>query len=361
MIMKTKLILYLLAITLLFPVQGYSQEMSDYEEFLGSKVLNNGTPLMYEILKGTSIETIRSLIKKGADVNAVGETETCNGVFEKDWKKISVLMLAARSDSKPEVLKILIEAGADVNKSDREKMTALMYAAQNAEKTASINVLLNAGANIYAKNKGGINPLMFALSREHENIDIVKTLIDVARGEGTLKEYVNETDKYGASVLSYAARFSKNGETFDLLLSCGADAKTMDAFGGMAADYIADTFKGTSGLQIAARDSPAHVVLALIEEGADVRYGELWGESPIMLAAQSNPDPEVIRALVKAGANVNVRSRPADGRTPLMYAMYLNPKVVDVLIELGADTYMTDELGRAVSEFENFAPHGWED
>ena len=70
-----------------------------------------------------------------------------------------------------------------------------------------------------------------------------------------------------------------------------------------------------------------------------------------MLAAASNPDEQVISALVAAGAGVNARG--PRGWTALMMAAYdnPNPEVVAALLMAGADGKMRSEAGRTAYDY----------
>jgi len=61
------------------------------------------------------------------------------------------------------------------------------------------------------------------------------------------------------------------------------------------------------------------------------------GWTPLHRAAALNPNPEIIQALVRLGADINARDK--DGLTPLHWAAFVNsnPQVVLVLLDLGAD------------------------
>jgi len=83
-----------------------------------------------------------------------------------------------------------------------------------------------------------------------------------------------------------------------------------------------------------------------IKNGADVNTS-FEGVPSLMWAAGSNPDPEVIKALIKAGAYVNVRNTGES--TPLMFAAMnpnANPDVIIALLELGANPKAKDDSGR---------------
>ena len=74
-----------------------------------------------------------------------------------------------------------------------------------------------------------------------------------------------------------------------------------------------------------------------IENGANMNTRSIHGETPLMLAAAYNLNPDVIKALVKAGADVNAREDELK-MTPLMMAAQFNtnPKVITALINAGA-------------------------
>ena len=72
----------------------------------------------------------------------------------------SPLMLAAHNGN-PELVAMLIEAGADVNAKEVKGQDAIMWAAAagNAE---AVECLIEGGADIQHKTKQGFNALMFA-------------------------------------------------------------------------------------------------------------------------------------------------------------------------------------------------------
>ena len=127
-----------------------------------------------------------------------------------------------------------------------------------------------------------------------------------------------------------------------------------------------------SALMIACRYRKASVVKLLLDNGAEVGYyspkhescrrvpDRLNGVNAIMTAAYYNPDPEVIRLLVKYGAKVNGRALKgysrnrnytwySAGMTPLMLACWHNnPEVIEALLEAGANPSLKGAFGKDI-------------
>ena len=121
----------------------------------------------------------------------------------------------------------------------------------------------------------------------------------------------------------------------------------------LAAGAVAAAQSANERLWDAALSGTAADVRAAIKAGADVNARNELGVTPLMGAAYSNTNPDVVKALIAAGANVNARAE--DGKTVLMEAASWNdnPDVLKVLIEAGANKYARDEDGnRAIDLLE---------
>ncbi|GAB3379516.1 ankyrin repeat domain-containing protein [Spongiibacter taiwanensis] len=150
-------------------------------------VLSEGgaTPL-YSAARANHIEVMKSLLAAGAKV-------------DKGYGLWSPLNGALRTDATLDVVKILIDAGADLNTRNADGWTPLAMAARYRS-AAHVELLLDAGADIEATNKHGMTPLYLALAGEDP---AVATLL-VERG-ASLSATTNE----GKTILAYAAE--KNG------------------------------------------------------------------------------------------------------------------------------------------------------
>ena len=105
---KTIAVVVLLLVALLLRVVLFNSQKNPTEELMS-------------MVNSASVEEVVRSIREGANVNAVDE----NG-----W---TPLMFAADSNSNPEILRILIENGADISIKNSEDKNAFDYADENEE------------------------------------------------------------------------------------------------------------------------------------------------------------------------------------------------------------------------------------
>ncbi|MGI9558178.1 MAG: ankyrin repeat domain-containing protein, partial [Thermodesulfobacteriota bacterium] len=94
-------------------------------------------------------------------------------------------------------------------------------------------------------------------------------------------------------------------------------------------------------------NSNSEIIKALIRGGADVSARNTFDRTALMLeAGSSKPNLEIIKVLIRSGADVNTKSsaHPYSGSTPLMFAARNNNrKVAEILIKAGADVSARSE------------------
>jgi ankyrin repeat protein len=121
-------------------------------------------------------------------------------------------------------------------------------------------------------------------------------------------------------------------------------------------------FSGMTVLMVASLRGYDEMVEALIKRGANVNLKRYVGDTPLMLAAQSD-NVNTVRALLKAGANPNVKefSPHAGELTPLIQAMNFSKQhrveIAEALIAAGAEinpreNFFMSPLMNAVDDLE---------
>jgi hypothetical protein len=115
---------------------------------------------------------------------------------------------------KPEIVRLLIKRGADVNAKDAYGQSLLMTAASNHQ-TDAVAQLIAAGADVDAPNQYRITPL--AVAAEQGHLDIVNLLVKA-------KANINARDTAGGTALSVAILRGYQ-EIVAALIAAGADVQ----------------------------------------------------------------------------------------------------------------------------------------
>ena len=225
-----------------------------------------------------SLEEIKQLLKKGADLEA-----------KDDEYGRTALMKAARS-GQLDVVEYLVQSGADVNVKDGwHGRTALMWAA-NWGKLDVVKCLVEHGADLEAKDKDGRTVLDIA--RECRKADCVKFLEELQPKEVAKKLSQGFWDDEGDL---------KSLEEIKELIKKGADVNAQYKYGETA-------------LMTAAYNGEIDMAKCLFENGADVNASSKYGKTALMIAATWG-QIEVVKYLAKCGADLEAEDK--DGKTAL--------------------------------------------
>lgn len=174
-----------------------------------------GDNLLMMVVDEQNLELVREILKN--DVN----------LKVKNFLGDDVLYKAVMWGNN-EILKLLIEKGADVNTVYRDKQTkregdSILTVAVMRKNLEAVKLLVENGADVKYKVYGGWSPLMCAV--EVQNYDIARYLIEKGAE-------VNDVDNVGQSVLMHAVGVSdKAKEIVGLLLANGADVEVKDIYG----------------------------------------------------------------------------------------------------------------------------------
>jgi len=227
----------------------------------------------------------------------------------------------------PEQVQAAIDAGANAKEPDSETgLTPLMYAAAVNENPEIITILVKAGArlNEHGGPSGSTTPLIFA-AKYNENPDVIITLLKAGAK-------VDEADENGSTPLMNAAENNENPEVINVLLNAGAN-------------IYSRTKSEETPLMYAAHNKNSKVVTALLNAGSNVNDYDDFGATALMEAAIFNENPEVITILLNAGARINDQNK--NGFTPLIWAATINrnPKIITTLLNAGANAKLKTNKG----------------
>lgn len=175
-----------------------------------------------------------------------------------------------------EMVKYLVEKGADVNAKNKWLETPLHEAAANGQLKV-IEYLITNKADVNAKDKENVTPLHKAAF--WQNLELVKYLI----GKGA---DVSLQDKAGNTLLHRVASWSQSGEGVIYLVKNGAQIDIKNN-------------NGVTALHISAAGGHCEAVQHLIERGARVDIKNNWGDTPLHMAAQ-NGHLEVVKVICES-------------------------------------------------------------
>jgi len=264
------------------------------DKFLSAVIKYNDNTYDDKILKD-----IQEFINAGANVNY----QSSNG---------TTAIVEAAGYGTPELVKLLLVAGANVNLKDGEKITALTKALEHKENPniEIVKLLINAGADLNVVEKDDVPPLFWAI--EYNNIELVKLLL-AAGANVNLKDEVMST-----TALTKALEHNENPniKIVKLLINAGADPNVEDG----------------EPLFWAIEYNNIELVNILISAGADVN------KASALINAVELERPELVKLLLAAGANVNLKNGEDTALTKaLQFNNRPNIEIVKILINAGAD------------------------
>jgi ankyrin repeat protein len=248
------------------------------------------------------------------------------GPKTRDARGNSPVMYAAALGSM-DALRLMVEAGADVNAPNDFGATPLMWCAGDL---AKVRYLLSRGANVNARSKLGRSPLMIAAAYDG-SIETVRLMIEKGAD-------VKAQEESGMTVLESAAA-SNNLEVARLLLEKGADVNVVDK-GGITALLVAAWNGNRNGAMVklllahgAKPNVPTSDAFEMVKNGP-LQLGHL---TALQLAAGMG-GYEAVESLVRAGADVNAKD--VRNATPLVFAVatdHADLRIVRLLLDKGAD------------------------
>ena len=266
------------------------------------------------------------LIPKQEHVEQLDDLEAVWFPQDGDEDNDTALMKAA-GQGHIEVVRFLVEQGADLNIRNSQGQNALMFAAAGGH-LAMVIFLLDSGGYTserrdpigYSYNHGPKTSLMWAAYNGH--LDVVNLLIEYAK-------IVGDSFVYNFSASLGWAAYRGHLDVVNLLLEYGVELNPRPALGKKRGS-------GTTALMLAAYGGQLEVVRFLLEKGADIHvrtanwlpvqtdrgtiYFQEIGASALTLAIDQG-HAEVVRLLLEHWMwEYSADGRDDHGLTALMYA-----------------------------------------
>lgn len=282
----------------------------------------------------------------------------------------AALHVAARL-GQAQVVKVMLESGANIDQADMDGWTPLRAAAWGGH-TEVVELLVHHGCSLDSMDAENRTALRAAAWSGHE--EIVRILLQNGAN-------VNLTDHEGRTAL-IAAAYMGHADILDLLLSAGAAVNHADADGRTAlsvaalcaprnsstpgAGVVATLLQhdanvdhkdndGMTPLLVAAFEGHKDVCELLLEHEADVDHVDHAGRSPLWAAASMGHAP-VVAILLFWGCCIDAMD--AEGRTVLSVAAAQGcVEVVSQLLDRGLDEQHRDNSGWTPLHYAAFEGH----
>ena len=243
----------------------------DQKEYNPSDGTASGWTALQWAVSSDQEDVVAYLAEQGADV----DIRNPNGE--------SPLLTIAHDAGKLQMIRTLLEAGADPNLTDSSGNSAILYA-MGAEALEVVALLIDYGADLNAVGTDSATPLLFGIS----TYSTASTLYLLDQGVN-----VDPVDHNGMQPLHWAA-MAGVPEVVEKLIDRGADPNVRNP-------------DGTTPLIMAAQTDRTRAARTLIERGADPNLAERGGWTPLVYAA-SNGNGELMRLLIDSGADVDHRT-----------------------------------------------------
>ena len=226
-----------------------------------------------------------------------------------DINQKTALMLACEGEHKDkDIVRLLIDNGADVDAKDDNGKTALILATMGG-RTDMVDLLIKADADMDAKSNYGNTAMMMACDRG--DTDIVRLLIDNGADMDA-----KDNHGYTAMMIAIEMGYSSHKDILSLLVYNGADVDAKDN-------------DGSTALMSAVSNGQTEIVDLLLNDGADVNAADSDGQTALMFACEEE-HKDIVRLLIEKGADPTLKDD--EDRTAFTIATSKNNMGITLLL-----------------------------
>jgi ankyrin repeat protein len=288
---------------------------------------------------------------------ALAELITEKTVRSIDAEGNTPLLVAMKSNAGIDIIRTILGKGAAVNAQNKEGESALHLAVHNNQADIG-TLLLDNGADIFLVNARGETPLFLTFyvraGSQRTAREIRMFMLNPA--------VMSSRDSLGNTVLHHATMWkidsvipaiverganteavNISGET-PLFIAVKANAaSTVRALLGAGASLTGRDSLGNTALHTAVRSNAPQAAEALLDANSNIDAYNLYGQTPLHDAVRlGSYDTQVI--LVRRGANIEVRDN--EGNTPLLLTVRMGTfRAAEQLITSGGDINTRNNSG----------------
>jgi ankyrin repeat protein len=292
----------------------------------------DGVTALHVAAQGGHLDMVKLLLESGADVSHLDDSGR------------SPLVLAIQGNY-GEVATVLVAGGSDPNTpyvDDDGESHNLLFDAIIVENEEFALLLIEKGADIYHTDEKKVNTVLQA---SHRGLtDVVKALLEKHAANGK-DGFINDVSEDGITSL-IAASSEGNAECVKLLVEAKADVNAKDK-------------DGTNSLMAAAARGHLEVVSALLPAGANVNEQNADGHTALMFAFNGKNQVETLwerynQFVADANSDGDAKGDMDDNGTgPIIReALDNHTALVDLLLKNGADASLKDKEGHAAKDFD---------
>jgi ankyrin repeat protein len=298
----------------------------------------DGFPVLTTAASAGHLEMVRLLVEQGANVNAKGPVG------------MTALMLAS-SSGRTEIVRFLLDHGADFNAKAFGGQTAMLLAA-NEGRSEVVELLASRGSRIDPKaNIITENPEFAELNKTAAKSSAKTPATSTAKSPAKTAAKSPKTAPSSslAGVMGKLAIESRTSVSALINAAAKGDTATIKVLQQQGADINGVDINHKSALLSAAESRHPQTALYLIDQGANVNTVTTDGLTPVIAAAR-NADLEITTRLIEKGADVNAANR--EGHTALIEAVANGSfEIVKRLVEHGANVNALTSEGQSAMYF----------